>query len=143
MDCRNRKYRDVLYAQRYGISEDSGHRQVGYNASLSHTGIAMHPMVNIAVRAARRAGDMTLRYLDRGPRLDVGTKGLNDFVTEVDHKCEAAIIETIHAAYPAHGILAEETGRHGGGDYLWVIDPLDGTTNFLHGFPQFAVSIAL
>ncbi|MGQ0656509.1 MAG: inositol monophosphatase family protein [Chromatiales bacterium] len=103
----------------------------------------VHPMVNIAVRAARRAGDIMLRYVDRAPRLDVDSKGLNDFVTEVDHKCEAAIIETLHKAYPAHSILAEESGLHGQGDYQWVIDPLDGTTNFLHGFPQFAVSIAL
>jgi myo-inositol-1(or 4)-monophosphatase len=102
----------------------------------------MHPFVNIAVRAARRAGDLMLRYVDRAPQLDVDSKGLNDFVSEVDRKCEAAIIETLRTAYPSHGILAEESGRHGGDEYEWVIDPLDGTTNFLHGFPQFAVSIA-
>jgi myo-inositol-1(or 4)-monophosphatase len=83
-----------------------------------------------------------LRYVDRAPQLDVDSKGLNDFVSEVDRKCEAAIIETLRTAYPSHGILAEESGRHGGDEYEWVIDPLDGTTNFLHGFPQFAVSIA-
>ena len=102
----------------------------------------MHPFVNIAVRAARKAGDITLRYLDRAPQLDVGIKSRNDFVSEVDRKCEAAIIDIIRTAYPGHAILAEESGRHEGTEYEWVIDPLDGTTNFLHAFPHFAVSIA-
>jgi myo-inositol-1(or 4)-monophosphatase len=102
----------------------------------------MHPFVNIAVRAARKAGDIILRYIDRAPQLDVDAKSRNDFVSEVDRKCESAIIDVIRAAYPSHAILAEESGRHDGTEYEWVIDPLDGTTNFLHGFPQFAVSIA-
>jgi myo-inositol-1(or 4)-monophosphatase len=102
----------------------------------------MHPFVNIAVRAARRAGDIILRYIDRAPQLDVNAKSRNDFVSEVDRRCETAIIDVIRNAYPGHAILAEESGRHDGADYEWVIDPLDGTTNFLHGFPQFAVSIA-
>ncbi len=102
----------------------------------------MHPFVNIAVRAARKAGDIILRYLDRAPQLDVSSKSRNDFVSEVDRKCEGAIIDVIRNAYPAHAILAEESGRYDGSEYEWVIDPLDGTTNFLHGFPQFAVSIA-
>ncbi len=102
----------------------------------------MHPFVNIGIRAARRAGDIILRYVDRAPQLDVSAKSRNDFVSEVDRKCEGAIIDTIRTAYPGHAILAEESGRHDGAEYEWVIDPLDGTTNFLHGFPQYAVSIA-
>lgn len=101
----------------------------------------MHPFVNIAVRAARKAGDIILRNLDRAPQLDVSSKSRNDFVSEVDRRCESAIIDTIRTAYPGHAILAEESGRHDGAEFEWVIDPLDGTTNFLRGFPQFAVSI--
>jgi myo-inositol-1(or 4)-monophosphatase len=100
-------------------------------------------MTNIAVRAARDAGRILLRYFDRVDSLKVSTKQRNDFVTEVDKAAEAAIIETIRKAYPDHAILAEESGSHDGNDYLWVIDPLDGTTNYLHGFPQFSVSIGL
>jgi myo-inositol-1(or 4)-monophosphatase len=102
----------------------------------------MHPFLNIAVRAARKAGDIILRYVDRAPQLEADAKSRNDFVSEVDHRCEAAIIDVIRNAYPGHAILAEESGRHDGSEFEWVIDPLDGTTNFLHGFPQFAVSIA-
>ncbi len=104
----------------------------------------MHPTVNIAVRAARAAGDIIARNMDRIDRLKITTKKTNDFVTNVDQKAEAAIIDILQQAYPEHGILAEESGLHGeGAEYQWIIDPLDGTTNFLHGFPQFAVSIAL
>lgn len=104
----------------------------------------MHPMLNIAVRAARKAGDVIVRHLDRVSPDQVGTKGFNDFVTEVDRLAEAAVIEVLRKAYPHHGILAEESGAQGGAEeFQWVIDPLDGTTNFLHGYPQFAVSIAL
>lgn len=103
----------------------------------------MHPMLNIAVRAARRAGDIISRSIEKLDSLEVSSKGPNDFVSSVDQAAEAAIIDTIKQAYPDHQILAEESGLHGDHDYLWVIDPLDGTTNFLHGFPQFAVSIAL
>lgn len=103
----------------------------------------MHPMLNIAVRAARRAGDIISRSMDKLDSLDVITKGPNDFVSSVDEAAEAAIIDTIKQAYPDHQIMAEESGNQGDNDYLWIIDPLDGTTNFLHGFPQFAVSIAL
>ena len=102
----------------------------------------MHPLLNIAVGAARRAGEVIARSLDRVGALTVSEKGRNDFVTEVDRAAEQALIATIRKAYPAHGFLAEESGAHAGDDYVWVIDPLDGTTNFLHGFPQFAVSIA-
>jgi myo-inositol-1(or 4)-monophosphatase len=73
----------------------------------------------------------------------VSEKNTNDFVSDVDRSAEAIIIDTIRKAYPSHAILAEESGSHAGDDYQWIIDPLDGTTNFLHGFPQFAVSIAM
>ncbi len=102
-----------------------------------------HPMLNIGIRAAHAAGDLIVRYIDRIEGLDVNSKGRNDFVSEVDKQAEAIIIDHIKKAYPGHGILAEESGKHGDDTYQWVIDPLDGTTNFLHGFPQFAVSIAL
>ncbi|MBM2829432.1 MAG: Inositol-1-monophosphatase [Gammaproteobacteria bacterium] len=103
----------------------------------------MQPMLNIAIRAARAAGNIIIRHIDHIQDLLVSTKGRNDFVTEVDRQAEAIIIDTIHKAYPNHAILAEESGPQGNNDYQWIIDPLDGTTNFLHGFPQFAVSIAL
>jgi myo-inositol-1(or 4)-monophosphatase len=102
----------------------------------------MHPLLNIAVGAARRAGDVIVRSLDRVGALTVSEKGRNDFVTEVDRAAEQVLIAAIRKAYPSHGFLAEESGAQAGDDYTWVIDPLDGTTNFLHGFPQFAVSIA-
>ena len=107
---------------------------------------ALHPMLNIAVKAARSAGAIINRASMDLDLLKVNTKSPNDFVTEVDHAAEAIIIETLLGAYPGHGILAEESGRtHGAkdSDYVWIIDPLDGTTNFIHGFPVYAVSIAL
>ncbi|RMD71726.1 MAG: inositol-1-monophosphatase [Gammaproteobacteria bacterium] len=101
------------------------------------------PTLNIAVRAARRAGALIMRYLDRLDMVSFAEKSRHDFVTEVDRQSERIIIETLRKAYPHHAILAEESGLHGKDDFQWIIDPLDGTTNFLHGFPQFAVSIAL
>lgn len=101
----------------------------------------MHPLVNIAVGAARRAGEQIVRNLDRAGGITVSEKSRNDFVSEVDRAAEQAVIAVIRKAYPDHGILAEESGQHDGDEYTWVIDPLDGTTNFLHSFPQFAVSI--
>jgi len=103
----------------------------------------MQPMLNIAIRAARQAGDIILRHLNRLHQLEVIDKGRHDFVTQVDRNAEATIIQTLHQAYPGHGFLAEESGRQGSEEFLWIIDPLDGTTNYLHGYPQFAVSIAL
>jgi myo-inositol-1(or 4)-monophosphatase len=103
----------------------------------------MQPMLNIAVRAARSAGDLILRSADNVGRLQIDQKGKNDYASEVDRMAEREIINIIKAAYPDHAILAEESGLHEGNDFVWVIDPLDGTTNFLHGFPQYAVSIAL
>jgi myo-inositol-1(or 4)-monophosphatase len=105
----------------------------------------MHPLLNIAVKAARRAGNVINRAVrDRGA-LDIRAKQANDFVTEVDRAAEAAIIETVRRACPDHAILAEESGELASArtEYRWVIDPLDGTTNFIHGFPQFCVSIAV
>lgn len=125
----------------------------------------MHPMLNVAVKAARRAGTIINRASLSLERLQVARKQQNDFVTEVDRSAEQAIIETLQTAFPGHHFLAEEAGRlnqngevvgtSGWGElledarnrdedqYVWVIDPLDGTTNFIHGFPQYAVSIAL
>ena len=104
----------------------------------------MHPMLNIAVKAARRAGSIINRAVLEGG-LEVRAKNRNDFVTQVDRAAEQAILEVIRRAYPDHGFLAEESGASAGGraEYRWVIDPLDGTTNFIHGFPQYCVSIAL
>lgn len=103
----------------------------------------MQPMLNIAVRAARAAGDLIMRRFERLDTVAVETKQRNDYVSEVDREAEARIIDTLRRSYPDHGILAEESGEQKGDDHLWIIDPLDGTTNFLHGFPHFAVSIAL
>lgn len=104
----------------------------------------MHPMLNIAIRAARAAGDIIVRNMDRLDRLKIVSKKNNDFVTEVDRKAEEAIIDILKTAFPDHGFLAEESGiKDEHAQYQWIIDPLDGTTNFLHGVPQFAVSIAL
>ncbi|GMQ90244.1 MAG: inositol monophosphatase family protein [Gammaproteobacteria bacterium] len=103
----------------------------------------MHPLLNTAIKAARRAGSVILRHLDQLERLAIETKGRNDFVSQVDRQAEALIIEVIRTAYPDHAILAEESGHQQGNDYQWIIDPLDGTTNYLHGYPQFAVAIAL
>jgi myo-inositol-1(or 4)-monophosphatase len=103
----------------------------------------MHPMLNIAVNAAQKAGDLIIRFIEKRQFLRIESKGQNDFVSEVDRQAEATIIKTLRKAYPNHAILAEESGAQKGEEYQWIIDPLDGTTNFLHGNPQFAVSIAL
>jgi myo-inositol-1(or 4)-monophosphatase len=104
----------------------------------------MQPLLNIGMRAARRAGDLIVRSLSRLDSLKIDTKGRNDFVTDIDRNAEAEIIATIRRSHPDHAYLAEESGRGGGdSEFVWIIDPLDGTTNFLHGFPTFAVSIAL
>jgi len=103
----------------------------------------MQPLLNIAVRAARRAGEVIIRGMNRGAHLDVRPKSRNDFVTEVDRMAEQEIIAIIRRAHPDHAFLAEESGQAGDSEFVWIIDPLDGTTNFVHGFPQFAVSIAL
>jgi myo-inositol-1(or 4)-monophosphatase len=106
----------------------------------------MHPILSIAIKAARRAGSVINRATLDGAILDVRSKRANDFVTQVDKGAEEAAIGVIRAAYPDHAILAEESGENLGGskaDYRWIIDPLDGTTNFIHGFPQYCVSIGI
>jgi len=103
-------------------------------------------MLNVAIKAARAAGAIINRAALDVEAVRISQKQVNDFVTEVDHASEAAIIETLLTAYPDHGILAEESGsQHGNpnADHIWIIDPLDGTTNFIHGFPVYCVSIAL
>lgn len=105
----------------------------------------MHPLLNIAMKAARRAGTLISRAARDGSALEVRAKHANDFVTQVDKAAEAAIIEVIRKAHPDHAILAEESGHlpSASAEYRWVIDPLDGTTNFIHGFPQYCVSIGV
>lgn len=106
----------------------------------------LHPMLNVAIRAARAAGAIINRAALDVEAVRISQKQVNDFVTEIDHASEDAIIETLLTAYPNHGIHAEESGRaHGNqqSDHIWIIDPLDGTTNFIHGFPVYCVSIAL
>lgn len=102
-------------------------------------------MINIAIAAARSASKPILQAIDRLDTLNVSEKAHHDFVTEIDQQSEVNIIETIHKAYPKHSILAEESGEITGedSDHVWIIDPLDGTTNFIHGFPHFSISIAL
>lgn len=105
----------------------------------------MHPMLNVAIKAARRAGNVIQRASMNVDTIRVERKKHNDFVSEVDRAAEQTIIETILEAYPKHAILAEESGAKGVGqaEYEWIIDPIDGTTNFIHGHTQYAVSIAL
>lgn len=102
----------------------------------------MQPALNIAVRAARRAGEIIVRSMNRLESIEIAVKGRNDFVTEVDRAAEREIIGILSKSYPHHAFLGEESGRTGDSETIWIIDPLDGTTNFLHGFPTFAVSIA-
>jgi len=103
----------------------------------------MHPTLNIAVKAARRAGSIITRASEDIGSLTINDKGYNDFVTEVDLASEKEIIRVLKASYPDHAFLGEETGLTHQADNVWIIDPLDGTTNFLHGFPQYCISIAL
>lgn len=104
----------------------------------------MHPILNIAVRAARRAGSIINRAALEGGNLNVRSKRANDFVTQVDQAAEQAILDIVRKAYPDHGFLAEESGSTGeDAETVWIIDPLDGTTNFIHAFPQYCVSIAV
>ena len=103
----------------------------------------MHPMLNTAIAAARLAARIILMHINHLDRIEISSKGRNNFVTQVDNEAEAAILDVILKAYPDHGVLAEESGEQSGNDYTWIIDPLDGTTNFIHGYPHFAVAIAL
>ncbi len=103
----------------------------------------MQALLNTAVKAALRAGDIAIRQLKHLDEIKVHSKSANDFVTQVDKAAEESIIDTIQKYYPDHAFLAEESGNQGDSEYTWIIDPLDGTTNFIHGLPIFAVSIAL
>ena len=104
----------------------------------------MEPLLNIAVSAARQAGEIIIRHMEQVDRLKITAKSSQEYFSEVDIKAEQSIINAIHKAYPKHGILAEESGvQEGDGESIWIIDPLDGTSNYLHGFPFFSVSIAL
>lgn len=105
----------------------------------------MHPMLNIGIRAARAAGKVITQNMDRYDPMSIERKQRNDFVTEIDHKAEAEILGTLKRAYSDHAFLCEESGLIGNpeAEFQWIIDPLDGTTNFIHGLPHFSVSIAL
>ncbi|MBV7315166.1 inositol-1-monophosphatase [Shewanella sp. NIFS-20-20] len=105
----------------------------------------MHPMLTIAVRAARAAGQTVMRAYHDSDKIEVSAKGMNDFVTNVDKEAESAIVYQIRKSYPDHTIVGEENGENRGtnNDYIWIVDPLDGTNNFVKGIPHFAVSIAL
>ena len=104
----------------------------------------MQPMANIALRAARKAGDFMLRAMDRPEEFDIETKAHNDFVSNIDKTAEAIIIDQILETFPDHAIIGEESGEQSGSsEYTWIIDPLDGTLNFLQGIPHFAVSIGV
>lgn len=103
----------------------------------------MHPILNIATRAARKAGLHIKRSFERIEEVKVSQKGPNDYVTDVDKKAEHIIIETLQQSYPTHGFLGEESGELPGDEHTWIIDPIDGTTNFIHGYPHFCISMAL
>jgi myo-inositol-1(or 4)-monophosphatase len=103
----------------------------------------MHALLNVAVQAVRRGGDSLIRNINKLEKLRIEEKGKNDFVSDADRDAERAVIETIRRHYPDHAILAEESGADGESDYVWIIDPLDGTTNYLHRFPVFCVSVGL
>ncbi len=102
-----------------------------------------HPVLNIAIGAAQIAGDLMRRELPRLATIPVARKARHDYVSEIDKTCEAEIVREIKRFHPDHAFLGEEGGREGESDFVWIIDPLDGTTNYLHGIPHFAVSIAL
>lgn len=101
------------------------------------------PIINIAISAARAAGTMIARAIDQPDKIQITEKNPNDFVTNIDREVEKKIISIIQKAYPKHGILAEECGEISGSDTVWIIDPIDGTRNFMHGLPHFSISIAI
>ena len=115
----------------------------GSDRGALYNGAPMQALLNTAIQAARRAGDIAVRALSRLDQLEIRAKARNDYVTQVDQAAEQAILESIRKRYPDHAFLAEESGHSGDNEFLWIVDPLDGTTNFLHGFPTFSVSIAL
>src|SRR5438105_434842 len=104
--------------------------------------MATHPLVNIAIKASQRAGNLIANAAERLSSVKVSEKNPNDYVTDIDIRAEEMIIDTIRKVHPSHAILAEESGADGENDTVWIIDPLDGTRNFIHGLPHFSVSIA-
>jgi Archaeal fructose-1,6-bisphosphatase and related enzymes of inositol monophosphatase family len=114
---------------------------------LKFTGAIMHAYLNTAVRAAREAGKIIVQNMNDIDRINIEYKNKNDLVSDVDRAAEQVIIDLVQKNYPDHDILAEEGGRlkgkYGESSVVWIIDPLDGTTNYLHGFPRFCVSIAV
>lgn len=124
------------------LSIDQIHANI--HANLSTGFIIMHPLLNIAISAARQAGDIILRHSDQIHKLKIMKKNCGDVFSEVDIKAEQTIIHNILKAYPEHGIIAEETGYHNqDAEFVWIIDPLDGTKNYIHGFPFYSISIAV
>lgn len=105
--------------------------------------MSSHPLLNIAVRAAREAGNVIARNIDRFDAFTVSEKAVNEFVTDIDRTAERRIIDTVRRSHPGHAFLAEESGAHGHSDFEWIVDPLDGTANFIRGFPHVAVSIGV
>lgn len=132
-----------LMSLRTGLRVCYSTAPIQQTACRTAAGEIMQALLNTAVKAARQAGDLAMRYVRRLDELDVRSKSRNDFVSQVDEAAEEVIIATIREYYPDHAVLGEETGQQGSGETLWIIDPLDGTTNFLHGFPMFAVSIGI
>jgi len=137
-----------------GVNQDKASKHRGIVTARKMAGFArllvmssnLHPMLNVAIRAARAAGSIINRAALDVEAVRVSQKQVNDFVTEVDQASEQAIIDILLTAYPGHGIMAEESGSTRGSkhsEYVWIIDPLDGTTNFIHGFPFYCISIAL
>lgn len=102
-----------------------------------------HPFVNTAIEAAHKAGDLIMKYRDRVDSIPVESKGRGDYASEIDKACESLIQTELKRRYPDHAIVGEELGKSGDGDHVWFIDPIDGTSNYLHGIPHFAISIAL
>ena len=102
-----------------------------------------HPVLNIAINAAHIAGDLLRQELHKVASIPVTRKARHDYVSEIDKTSEEQIVREIKRYYPDHAILAEESGAQGDSDYVWIIDPLDGTSNYLHGMPHFAISIAV
>jgi myo-inositol-1(or 4)-monophosphatase len=103
----------------------------------------MHPFINTAIKAVREAGKIVTKGYDRLDLIKISEKNPKDFVTDIDKSSEETIIDILHTAYPTHGFLGEESGTIDGDEFQWIIDPLDGTTNFIHGLPHFSISIAL
>ena len=136
----------MVFSETSTIANCIASSQVTCSSAPQFMSLNLHPMINVAIKAARTAGSIINRAALDIESVRISQKKVNDFVTEVDHAAEQAIIETLLTAYPGHGIWAEESGKEFGAqdsEFVWIIDPLDGTTNFIHGLPVYCVSIAL